>query len=227
MQKMVLVVLADHENTDTGLCFPSVRLLAEECGMSERSVSNQIAKLSAAGLISIERFNHTTNRYILNKPAASIAEPDARRSEPDANRASKPINNQQTNLNSFSSSQAAEKTVISLSAEQQEVFDWAVTHSFWNTATVSLETFLHVHDFQNGKLKAQYDAHKKAQSAIKQTGLNSEIFLKTTGGNYETRGKFNQPSGLSNTENGFADRQRQREEWIARNSVIEGYATRQ
>lgn len=196
MQKMVLVVLADHENTDTGLCFPSIRLLAEECGMSERSVSNQIAKLSAAGLISIERFNHTTNRYILNKPDAPVAKADAPRAEPDANRASKPINNQQTNLNSFSSSPAAEKIEISLSAEQQEVFDWAVTHSFWHTATVSLETFKYVLDFPNGKLKAQFDAHKKAQTATKQTGLNSEIFVNKTGGNYETRGKFNQSEKL-------------------------------
>lgn len=196
MQKMVLVVLADHENTDTGLCFPSVRLLADECGMSERSVSNQIAKLSAAGLISIERFNHTTNRYILNKPDAPVAKADARRSEPDANRASKPINNQQTNQ------EYNQKEIITITAreddksvfteEHQAVFDWAKTHKHWRTACLTMQTFLFV--YEKGGMKSQYDEHKKARESWSVNGLQSEkSFTKKSEVNHATPQPQNQP----------------------------------
>lgn len=82
------------------------------------------------------------------------------------------INN--LNQNPFSSSQPGEKIEISLTSEQQEVFDWAVTHSHWCTATVSLETFIHVYDFPNGRLKAQFNAHKKARTTSTVNGLQSD-----------------------------------------------------
>ena len=95
-----------------------------------------------------------------------------------------------------------EDAVIELTSDQQECFDWASSHTTkngfsWCTATVDLKTFLRVYNFTGGKLKAQFDAHKKAQQAIKQTGLNSEIFCKSTGGNYATRDELNQYKHLS------------------------------
>jgi hypothetical protein len=134
----------------------------------------------------------------LPNPFGEIAKPI-----PDTNPNTKP-----DIKNSFSSYPAgAEKieSVLVLTAEQQEVFDWAATHTSksgfsWCTATTSIETFLHVFNFPNGKLKAQFDAHKKAQHATKQTGLFSEIHCKTTGGNYASNTKFNQYPRLSPAE---------------------------
>lgn len=203
MQKMVLVILADHENKDSGLCYPSIKLLAEECGMSERSVSNQISKLAAAGLIEITRFNHTTNRYILNKPAAPVTEPDARRSEPDAPVASKPVIKPITKpKETITTTASAENLEIrALTAAEQECFDWAVMHTYWATACISIDAFLKVYTNQKGGLVSQYDAHKKARETWTVNGLNSENYYnKNTGGNYETRKQFNQPSRLSPME---------------------------
>lgn len=231
MQKIVLIMLANHENAETKLCFPSIETLAEECGMSERSVSNQIARLSAAGLIEITRFNHTSNRYTLLKTDAPFALADAPRSEADAPLASKPVINQEIKLKEIITTTPAQEISENrdLTAEEQECFDWAMVHDFWFASTVSTIRFLKVYNRDvEGGLKQQFDAHKKAQQATKQTGLNSEIFFnQKTGEHYASNSKSNQSFGLSNTEQGFADRQRQREEWIARTRIIDGYATRQ
>ena len=188
---------------------------------SKSSVSNRIKKLRVLGLLETSQdltdqklYAQTSELYktaanfcaytvLQEKPTVQTEKQTVPENEHKAVNNDYLINN--LNQKPFSSSQADEKTVISLSAEQQEVFDWAATHTSksgfsWCTATTSIETFLHVFNFPNGKLKAQYDAHKKAQQVLKTTGLNSEIHCKTTGGNYETRSKFNQPSRLSPSE---------------------------
>jgi DNA-binding transcriptional regulator GbsR (MarR family) len=115
-----------------------------------------------------------------------------------------------------------------LTAEQQECFDWATVHQFWFASTVSMIRFLKVYNRNvEGGLKQQFDAHKKAQHATKQTGLNSEIFVTTkqTGGNYETRNAFNQPSRLSKHDQQsqrFNDaRERAMAQWRADNNIID------
>lgn len=114
---------------------------------------------------------------------------------------------------------------IELTAEQQECFDWATVHSFWFASTVSIIRFLKVYNRNvEGGLKQQFDAHKKAQSAIKHTGLNSEIHYKKTGGNYETRSKFNQHGSLSKHDQQQARFEQAREqamaEWRANNAIV-------
>ena len=66
MQKIVLLMLANRTNHDTGLCYPSHDRLAKECGMDKRSVINQIAKLESAGLLKVIRSTNKPNSYILN-----------------------------------------------------------------------------------------------------------------------------------------------------------------
>jgi hypothetical protein len=71
MQKIVLLMMANRTNHDTGLCFPSHDLLAKECGMAKRSLIDQINKLEAAGLIEVmrsanEKGMKNVNRYRLN-----------------------------------------------------------------------------------------------------------------------------------------------------------------
>ena len=53
MQKIVLLMMANRTNHDTGLCFPSHETLAKECGMTTRSVINQINILSEQDLLSV------------------------------------------------------------------------------------------------------------------------------------------------------------------------------
>jgi len=71
MQKIVLLMMANRTNHDTGLCFPSHDLLAKECGMAKRSLIDQINKLESAGLIEVmrsanEKGMKNVNRYRLN-----------------------------------------------------------------------------------------------------------------------------------------------------------------
>ena len=68
-QKLVLLMLADRHNKDTGQCNPSHDLLADDCGLTRRSVMEQVAKLAEAGYLSIRHrvSNNVSlpNQYIL------------------------------------------------------------------------------------------------------------------------------------------------------------------
>lgn len=71
MQKIVLLMMANRANPETGACFPSVKTLSIECGMAIRSVTNQITGLKNIGLISVvnqfdKEGRQTSNSYILN-----------------------------------------------------------------------------------------------------------------------------------------------------------------
>ncbi|OXJ21304.1 helix-turn-helix domain-containing protein [Burkholderia sp. AU6039] len=50
-QKAVLLCLAHHHNRNTGLCCPSIALIAKETGNSERTVKRALAELKHTGLI--------------------------------------------------------------------------------------------------------------------------------------------------------------------------------
>lgn len=52
-QKIVLLMLAERHNGDTGQCNPSHDRLTEDCGLSRRSVIDQISKLADAGYIRV------------------------------------------------------------------------------------------------------------------------------------------------------------------------------
>lgn len=53
-EKIVLVMLANRCNHDTGRCDPSHKRLAQECGMSLSTLKRCIDKLELAGLLTIE-----------------------------------------------------------------------------------------------------------------------------------------------------------------------------
>ena len=48
--KIVLYWMADHHNSETGLCFPSLGILAEECEIDQQSVRH-ICNLEGKGLL--------------------------------------------------------------------------------------------------------------------------------------------------------------------------------
>jgi len=69
--KMVLMVLADYHNSETGGCFPSKAALAEKCCCTERTIVNATQELALAGLISLvsrqdEVGRQRSNQYLLN-----------------------------------------------------------------------------------------------------------------------------------------------------------------
>ena len=69
-QKLVLLMLAERHNGDSGQCNPSHDLLAEDCGLSRRSVVDQISKLEEAGYLRVmHRASGNAklpNQYVLN-----------------------------------------------------------------------------------------------------------------------------------------------------------------
>ncbi len=69
-QKLVLIMLAERHNGDTGRCDPSHSRLAEDCGLSARSIVDQLAKLEEAGYLrALGRANgqvRMSNYYVLN-----------------------------------------------------------------------------------------------------------------------------------------------------------------
>lgn len=69
-QKLVLLLLANRCNSETGMCIPKVKNLADECGMSERTVQRACQELEVAGLLKIVHRSHEgvqlSNQYNLH-----------------------------------------------------------------------------------------------------------------------------------------------------------------
>ena len=49
--RLVLIALADRYNDDTGVCWPSIKTISNEIGVSERTVHKAISELESVGLI--------------------------------------------------------------------------------------------------------------------------------------------------------------------------------
>lgn len=69
-KKIVLLMLANRVNSDTGKCVPKIKTLAEDCGLSETATKSAIKDLSDMGLLTIiPRFyegQQMPNQYHLN-----------------------------------------------------------------------------------------------------------------------------------------------------------------
>ena len=92
--KIVLYWIADHHNSETNACFPSLSTLADECEISKRAVQDHIECLAQIGLIKkIERSrtngSQTSNGYSLNL----IKQPWQNLPPPLAESASPPVQN--------------------------------------------------------------------------------------------------------------------------------------
>lgn len=95
--KIVLYWLADHHNSETGMCFPSLKTLAKECEMDVATVKRHLIHLEDAGLIERnkrhrENGSQTSTQYILRlfeglaqnapTPGAKCATPLAQNNTP-------------------------------------------------------------------------------------------------------------------------------------------------
>ncbi len=193
MQKIVLLMMANRTNHDTGLCFPSHDRLAVECGMSKRSIVYQIEKLESAELLSVIRSTNNKggnnpNRYKLNlKDNARAALPLVQELHyPSATVASETVIEPKRTITTVNSDFLS---FDGLTAEQADCYEWAKHHDYWNFTAGNLHKFLKLFTSEKADgLKSQFDAHKKALTdGLGQTGQTGNTNAKNiTGGNYAT-----------------------------------------
>lgn len=74
-QKIVLLKLADNAN-ESGICWPSLNTIAEDCGCSVRTVSRAIAHFESINLISHDRRYSKSNMYHFNMDTLSTLASD-------------------------------------------------------------------------------------------------------------------------------------------------------
>jgi len=91
--KIVLYWLADHHNSETGACFPSLARLAEECEMGKASVIRHLNSLEESGLISRqqrhrENGSQSSTEYILH-----LDDPVSKRDSPCIKMRQAPVSN--------------------------------------------------------------------------------------------------------------------------------------
>ena len=65
MEKLILVLLADHLNGETARLNPGMTRLAERSGMTKRAVITQLASLEKDGILVVERKAGMVNNYRL------------------------------------------------------------------------------------------------------------------------------------------------------------------
>ena len=198
MQKIVLLMLANRTNHDTGLCYPSHETLVKECGMSKSSIIRQIELLESAGLLKVIRSTNSKgeknpNRYKLNLTVGSVTETlggSVTVEVGSVTETHKPVIKPKRTVVVTGEREKVFLTFDDLTDEQKECWHWALTVPYWSSSTSSIENFKQVYDKDSPKgLRAQFDAHKKAlQDGRGQTGLDvhSENLKKTTGANYAT-----------------------------------------
>lgn len=71
-EKLVLLVLADCHNDETGRCFPGLAYLSKVTGLTRRGIQKAINKLETAGIIHVQRGNGVSSTYQL--PASPYAD---------------------------------------------------------------------------------------------------------------------------------------------------------
>lgn len=67
LAKLILLILSDCHNAETGACYPSFQFIAKRAGCSVRSVIYSIESLEKDGLISIQKTHGRPNTYRINQ----------------------------------------------------------------------------------------------------------------------------------------------------------------
>ena len=65
MEKLVYLCLAEHANADTGICWPSVKRLADMTGLNDRTVRRVLSSLTNKGAITKQLTPGHTTHYTL------------------------------------------------------------------------------------------------------------------------------------------------------------------
>ena len=126
--KVVLYWLADHHNSETGACFPSLNTLANECEMDRSTVVRHLDALEKAGFIARDKRtrangSQTSTAYILTMPpVAKYNSPCGKTQQPPVAKCD-PHNLGKINLGSEPVLEAnASKSLTSLKVDNFEEF---------------------------------------------------------------------------------------------------------
>jgi predicted transcriptional regulator len=92
----IYISLCRHADNDTQKCFPSQKLIAEELGISERTIRRYIDKFADWNLISIERGKDPTTGQNLNNIYLLIDKSQWKKKPEDTKSAGKPEDNNDT-----------------------------------------------------------------------------------------------------------------------------------
>jgi DNA-binding transcriptional ArsR family regulator len=97
--KIVLYWLADHHNEETGLCFPSLKTLADECEMNKSTLIRHLDALEEMGLIKRDKRNRENGSRASNSYRLTLT-PVAERNHPCRETQQAPVakRNSHTNL---------------------------------------------------------------------------------------------------------------------------------
>lgn len=84
-KKIVLLMLANRVNSDTGKCVPKIKTLASDCGLSESATKAALKELTDAGLIKVhQRFyegQQLPNQYELSPDGVGLQKTPPRQQE--------------------------------------------------------------------------------------------------------------------------------------------------
>jgi len=69
-EKLVLIILADHGNSETGECFPSVDRICNMAGLSKRGVQKNLASLEKKNLITRRYRESRSTNYVMHLEGA-------------------------------------------------------------------------------------------------------------------------------------------------------------
>ena len=77
-EKLILLILADHHNGQTGQCNPSIKRICNRGSISRSAAIENVAKLERAGLITGTHVKGVRSEYVLNRSAGATSPPETR-----------------------------------------------------------------------------------------------------------------------------------------------------
>ena len=89
--KIVLYWLADHHNSETGMCFPSLKTLATECEMDVATVKRQLKHLEDSGIIQRHQRHRENGSQTSTQYSLQMAEPMAHNAPPPSAKCATPL----------------------------------------------------------------------------------------------------------------------------------------
>lgn len=89
--KIVLYWLADHHNSETGACFPSLKTLERECEMDVATVKRHLASLEQMGLIERQKRHRDNGSQTSTQYVLRLAEPLAQNAPPPSAKCATPL----------------------------------------------------------------------------------------------------------------------------------------
>ena len=187
-QKLVLTMLAVYKNSETGQCDPSHAHLAERCCMSQSSLKTQLRALARSGKIKIIEKSvnggRLANQYDLRMPKNyPLSEPENKpnvfkfsgKSSGEADSTGVTGQNLPGGSAEFAGGVGQTLPVADTESDYkyinkysslspllnglEEIYFWAVQHSFWGKLITSEEKFLDLYANQKpNSLRSQYEA---------------------------------------------------------------------